>query len=420
MHMADSIVPQELDSHRFQELDALRGLAAITVVLSHFALVFPTSRVYQVAVSTPLHLFLNGPEAVILFFLLSGFVLSALWSRSRKQGYAKYCSKRLIRLCIPFYAALLIAYLFDLHFYSPVPTSNAWMNATWTMKPEWPMALRVALTDAHWAGQLNTAFWTITYEIRISLFFPLLYWVVMRAPAMGLLAALVAIQSVVPVAHALDKVVDADLVSSVIEFAVGILLYRELPRLLRWSARLTRQHRVLILASSLLLYGVALRAPDIKVIDVSHVTGTASAWTNDHKPAALLDQSARAKILRGLVIEAGVARLELGILGAAGVVFCATTMTRVRTWLHRPMLLRLGALSYSTYLLHGTVLFFLIRMFYGKAHFLYLLPLYLGVVYFVSELFHWAVDRPSILLARHAGSWLTAKEESRDREYARM
>ena len=65
-------------SARFVELDALRGLAALIVVLHHLRLLWqgdvePSSRILRMLLTL-----LNpaGNGAVILFFVLSGFVLS--------------------------------------------------------------------------------------------------------------------------------------------------------------------------------------------------------------------------------------------------------------------------------------------------------------------------------------------------------
>jgi peptidoglycan/LPS O-acetylase OafA/YrhL len=69
-------------SDRLIELESLRGLAACTVVIDHFLTIFfPSySAVFATGHSfaeTPLFFLMNGKAAVTLFFVLSGFVLSA-------------------------------------------------------------------------------------------------------------------------------------------------------------------------------------------------------------------------------------------------------------------------------------------------------------------------------------------------------
>lgn len=61
---------------RFDQIDSIRGLAALSVVISHLSLVIPNVYIVQKLKNTPLHIFWAGHEAVILFFILSGFVLA--------------------------------------------------------------------------------------------------------------------------------------------------------------------------------------------------------------------------------------------------------------------------------------------------------------------------------------------------------
>jgi uncharacterized membrane protein len=83
-------------SGRVRSLDGLRGVAALIVVVHHALLTSPTlARVNYGAVPgsvhgflwwmtyTPLHLIWAGPEAVFVFFVLSGFVL---FLRPRRRG----------------------------------------------------------------------------------------------------------------------------------------------------------------------------------------------------------------------------------------------------------------------------------------------------------------------------------------------
>lgn len=80
---------------RVRALDGIRGLAAVVVVVHHTFLVSPLlanpyQNPYDVrpgtiawwATYTPLHLFWDGTEAVFVFFVLSGFVLSLPLART--------------------------------------------------------------------------------------------------------------------------------------------------------------------------------------------------------------------------------------------------------------------------------------------------------------------------------------------------
>lgn len=398
-----SVVPLEISSHRFKELDALRGIAAWSVVLHHFLLVLPPTMLYTVIGSTPLHLFTNGPEAVILFFLLSGFVLTSLWSRNT-SGYIGYGAKRITRLCLPFYAALLVAALLDLYFLHPLHVTNAWINSTWTVRPTWHMTLSVAATSNDWTQQLNTAFWSVGYEIRISLLFPLLYWLVFRVRSVIAAPILLLSQLALPFAHPFDRYIDSDFAAAVIEFALGILLFRELPRLLLLVNRISVARRKLLALAFVLLYAVAVPAPDLNVVQRSTPQEAVATQVaaNTLKPKL----SFKTKLRRALGTEGRLLRVQCGMLAAAGVILMVIALPSLRSALQQGWLLRIGALSYSTYLLHGTILFALIRAFYGRVSFPYLLAPYLILVYLCSELFHKVVDQPAVLLSRRAEALL--------------
>jgi hypothetical protein len=88
---------------RLLELDALRGLAALMVPLYHprllFGLHLPGFEHYLW--SGPLHILVAGPEAVILFFVLSGFVLALPIVQRKQLPYHAYLIRRICRIYLP-------------------------------------------------------------------------------------------------------------------------------------------------------------------------------------------------------------------------------------------------------------------------------------------------------------------------------
>ena len=68
-------------STRLEPLDSLRGLAALTVLSLHVLLLMPDQGGWLWRAP-----FYNGHEAVLLFFVLSGFVLYLPWAKGRPPG----------------------------------------------------------------------------------------------------------------------------------------------------------------------------------------------------------------------------------------------------------------------------------------------------------------------------------------------
>jgi peptidoglycan/LPS O-acetylase OafA/YrhL len=95
---------------RLQRLEALRGFAALYVVFFH---VLP-QKIYLFGINVGT-LFRFGPEAVIVFFVLSGFVIKYTWEKSRNKSFKYYFIRRFIRLYVPLIFIFLLGYLIKCH-----------------------------------------------------------------------------------------------------------------------------------------------------------------------------------------------------------------------------------------------------------------------------------------------------------------
>jgi peptidoglycan/LPS O-acetylase OafA/YrhL len=92
-----------LNANRIGYLDGLRGLACLQVVVSHYTDAFSPGDLTWVS------LFADAEAAVALFFLMSGFVLTSSFGKHPDQLVPPFLG-RLIRLCVPSMAAILIAF----------------------------------------------------------------------------------------------------------------------------------------------------------------------------------------------------------------------------------------------------------------------------------------------------------------------
>ncbi|RYY63077.1 MAG: acyltransferase [Chitinophagaceae bacterium] len=89
-------------------LEALRGFAAFYVVIHH------TFRGKLMLGGIDLSfLFRFGQEAVILFFVLSGFVIELAYNRSSDKSFSTFFQKRFFRIYIPLVFAFLLNIVFN-------------------------------------------------------------------------------------------------------------------------------------------------------------------------------------------------------------------------------------------------------------------------------------------------------------------
>jgi peptidoglycan/LPS O-acetylase OafA/YrhL len=107
---ASSSVAQADDRKFFGNLESIRGLAALSVVVVHCIVAFALVDQNAGAVRLILDI-ANGRNAVVLFFVLSGFVLSESLAHSSKSSrpILVFVSKRLFRMLPLAYVGLILS-----------------------------------------------------------------------------------------------------------------------------------------------------------------------------------------------------------------------------------------------------------------------------------------------------------------------
>jgi peptidoglycan/LPS O-acetylase OafA/YrhL len=164
-------------SRRLNHLDGLRGIAAIVVIVFHYLSAFvpaltpdQNANPYWLA-DTPLAVLFNGPFAVVVFFVLSGFVVSK--AAHRNDPLPLTIGLRYLRLTIPMLASVIIAWLLLTTFPVEASKLGAMTGTPWLTKtfnghiPSLLAAIKDATLDAFLHGQsrFNNAMWSMKWEL---------------------------------------------------------------------------------------------------------------------------------------------------------------------------------------------------------------------------------------------------------------
>lgn len=163
-------------SPRLETLDSLRGIAALIVVFFHCSLI--TQIPLWLSIS-PLRIIINGHASVILFFVLSGYVLSMPFLRGDSQPYFSYVIKRICRIYIPFAFSIFFAlFLYNYSTPAPVGLGSNWFHNGWE---ETPLTIKNIINHLSMTGVdneiwLNRVMWSLVVELRISIIFPILMY----------------------------------------------------------------------------------------------------------------------------------------------------------------------------------------------------------------------------------------------------
>ena len=183
---------------RLGSLDGLRGAAAIIVLLHHLSMTIPavsdgydSSRNLETFspawwwVATPLKVLVAGPEFVLVFFVLSGFVLalaplkarekSGVGSPGARYDWWAYYPRRILRLGIPVVAAMAVSYVVITVFPHPASASDgSWLqrqaHPDTSVHNLWTETLLIV--DPH-RPSIDPPLWSLTWEMWFSLLLPL-------------------------------------------------------------------------------------------------------------------------------------------------------------------------------------------------------------------------------------------------------
>lgn len=310
---------------------------------------------------TPAKILVSGRPSVILFFVLSGFVLTFAVRGGGISSYLDFSARRLTRILLPFWAAVAISIaMFILVRPNFVYEYSDWFNRSWNVPLSSPMILgHIFMVGRETYMTLDNPMWSLIHELRISLLFPLLAYLCMRAPLRTFMLSLgvyVASSYAVPLI-AKDTVLRsfAETPQYILMFAIGSIMAHRRVEIGEWFAG----QRAFVIVIAWVVSLLSLMAPG------SHIILSTLSFT----------------------------------LGAAGLIALAASPNHPK-FLTSPPLRWLGRVSFSLYLTHLLVLLSLGHLLHDRLSPWAIIACTIVVSLVVAELFYRAVEQPSLRLSR--------------------
>ena len=357
---SDPLVGTAGSSERFvPELQSLRGLAA-AMVMAHHALrcIVPTQPTHFVA-----DIMLNAHAAVVIFFVLSGYVLAAALAAAPMDlaAVTTFYVRRVFRIypAMVFGVALGLAYYL---FFRPLSAAHLSTFMLNTYLPERITPVQALLTFLGLQVVLLPPLWTVTVELAASIVMPAIAFIRARSgPALLVLTAVLAVSSF------LFPTGNRWILVYLVDFALGACA-------LHYRAQLGR-----LMAHPL---ATAIAAAALLWLRQLH------PWPYFHPVPSVLEG------LASVLVIVGIERNHAAFL----------------RW---PPLVRLGDWSFSLYLLHVPVAFSLARVIdHALGDELPPLTLSLlvltGTVVIVVPLSAWCfstIEKPGIAVGKRTAEW---------------
>lgn len=288
------------------ELQSIRGLAALVVVLHHCSFYFT----YDQTLKHAAELALNAHAAVVCFFVLSGFVLHLSWGQKDLAvgPLGKFYVRRAFRIYPALWAACLFGVAYVALFHAdPMPA---------VVDPWWHGESRFAAFSLRSATSTvvgNTTplvipIWTLRIELLGSLLLPFLTYAVSRSKAVFWGAATVLfLMAISPVR--------LGPLQFLVHFAFGVAVAHAAVR--------TRQRHSAV-------FYVTIAAAGFVAMWFGRTLFDARFMTNYNAPLPALIEG----------------------LGASAVIYAVYCSSDVFKWLRHSSLIWIGDISYSLYLVH--------------------------------------------------------------------
>lgn len=402
-------------SKRYEELDSLRGLASLTVVFSHCLITLPlfyaaihhekvANNMARILSHSPLHIFWAGHEAVILFFILSGFVL-ALGFLNKTVEYPQYIVKRFCRIYLPYIVTIVISgYLFILftntHHIDEISGTSNWFKQMWFEKISFDMVISFVFMLGSNTHNLDTVTWSLVHEMRISIFFPLMMLLIKKVN--GKPAALVGMGVIVGSSYLYLFVLPE------IKTQDTALLAKNFTDTLYYTAffifgAILAKYKDVV-ASLYKNLNIAIKI----ILPLAILIFYTSEWS-----FSLLGQFK----YHGTPFIKLVFKTVIDLLTAAAVIILFIAVMNsvyMQKLLKISMLKFLGSISYSLYLIHPIVLLAIVHLFGNEMRLKFLIPVVVITSILVATFMYKLIEIPSMKLGRQISKFFKMKKANQD------
>ena len=359
---------------RIKQLDGVRGVAAMIVVVFHFLCLLQPGVVPDMTptpvflADTPVAILWNGPFAVSIFFVLSGFVIAGAAERRNERVITNMVT-RYIRLAVPVLASVILAWILLSIFPTATVDLGKVLNEpsrwlTYTYQGEIPplyIAVMEGLVTNFLSGEslFNNVLWTMRIELIGSFLIFGIYWLSAGKARMLILAFT-------------GIVIFVLIEPAYLAFVLGALIHEANIR------------GLLIKSGNFLPYlifagGIILGSPGL---------GTAERWGLPDVPWRLTIGNPH-----GLI----------AVFAAALLIIAIISSSRLGRYFSTHLCQWLGRISFSLYLVHVPLLYTLVAATYVniESNLYVMATAYFCITLSLAHVFTIFVDEPALRLLPH-------------------
>lgn len=386
---------------RIPSLDVLRGVAAFIVVIGHLFLMYPEAERMQIPTwlrISVLRILVNGHASVILFFVLSGYVLSLPFLHGKTPKYLSYLTKRLCRIYIPFAISILLAgVLYTLSTPLPAEIGSDWFHRQWggeTLTAKNVLA-HLAMTGVEEEMRLNGVMWSLVVELRISIIFPVLIYLC-KFPRLFFVSALltyfltsaIMLLYKMPIQEA-DSFAESFLITLrfVPFFMAGILLVQYDEKI---KSRIIRLNKLQIFMLIIFVLSIFCMPTEIY----------------NHQNISYLSKVISPEMLNSSLKFS--ADFLLGIASCLLIILAKNYGENIRFFNHKAALW-LGKVSYSLYLIHLPLVFVIFRLLLGHMPFFLICLIAVASSLLAAAIFFALIEKPAMKMGRYVSNMIGKK-----------